>query len=568
MIGGIDVGTTKQITRTLKRKLAREKSQTKQQKETEISTDKLSSTSESECLQSDSDEPTQYLIRTSSNESKSNTTTAVDYALLSKTCDRFGVSDRAGAAIASAVLHASTSQVIDKNKLRRERKKTRENIISQQTVSQIAALYFDGRKDQTLIISEKDGKHYKRRVLEEHISLIKEPDSKFLGYVTPASGTAKCIEEEIFNFFVNADISVNFLIAIGCDGTNVNVGKHGGIIRMLEKRLDRPLQWIICLLHMNELPFRHLFQHIDGSTSGPHTFSGTIGRELENCGKIPITQFQPIPTNLPELSAEDISTDQKYLYRIVKAVSTGIFPSDLAHKSPGKMSHARWLTRANRILRLYVSVDTASANLITLATYIVKVYAPVWFSIKTRPNYMDGSRHLFKLIELTRYLSTTLKAVIDPVIQRNSYFAHPENLLLAMMTDSQPCIRELALSRILTARSATSNKLRLFQLPKVNLNASTYYDLLNWQENITEPPIIKSVSEENLRLFVEQKRDEEFKLLRLPCHTQAVERAVKAVTEASNTLSNKANREGFIKAQIESRTAMPKFDTKKDFSTN
>lgn len=181
---------------------------------------------------------------------------------------------------------------------------------------------------------------------------------------------------------------------------------------------------------------------------------------------------------------------------------------------------------------------------------------------------MDGSRHLFKLIELTRYLSTTLKAVIDPVIQRNSYFAHPENLLLAMMTDSQPCIRELALSRILTARSATSNKLRLFQLPKVNLNASTYYDLLNWQENITEPPIIKSVSEENLRLFVEQKRDEEFKLLRLPCHTQAVERAVKAVTEASNTLSNKANREGFIKAQIESRTAMPKFDTKKDFSTN
>lgn len=89
----------------------------------------------------------------------------------------------------------------------------------------------------------------------------------------------------------------------------------------LEKRLDRPLQWIICLLLMNELPFRHLFEHIDGTTSGPRTFSGNIGKELENCEKRPIVHFQPIPMDLPELSAEDISTDQKYLYKIVEAVS-------------------------------------------------------------------------------------------------------------------------------------------------------------------------------------------------------------------------------------------------------
>ena len=144
----------------------------------------------------------------------------------------------------------------------------------QQTVSQISALYFDGRKDQTLIMCEKDRKKYKRRILEEHISLIKEPESKFLGYITSASGTAKSIELEIFNFFVNEDISMDYLIAIGCDGTNVNVGKYNGIVRMIEKRLDRPLQWIICLLRTNELPFRHLFHHIDGSTSGPQTFLG------------------------------------------------------------------------------------------------------------------------------------------------------------------------------------------------------------------------------------------------------------------------------------------------------
>lgn len=33
------------------------------------------------------------------------------------------------------------------------------------------------------------------------------------------------------------------------------------------KRLDQPSQWIIYLLHLKKLVFRHLSQHIDGSTS-------------------------------------------------------------------------------------------------------------------------------------------------------------------------------------------------------------------------------------------------------------------------------------------------------------
>lgn len=191
----------------------------------------------------------------------------------------------------------------------------------------------------------------------------------------------------------------------------------------------------------------------------------------------------------------------------------------------------------------------------------------MWFSIKTLPSCKDGPRHLFKLIKLSRYLPTTLKAVVDPVIQRNSYFAHPENLLLAMLTDPQQHIRELAVHRILKSRSATSKQLPLFQIPTINFNASSYFDLLNWEETITEPPILKSVNEENLRLFIEEENNGGIELLHLPCHTQAVERAVKAVSEASSTLCNKTTREGFIKTQIESRKLMPKFDSKKDFVT-
>lgn len=566
VIRSVDSITTNKIANTLNRKMLREKSQFQPQKESE---DMPNFSTSSESSQSDSDDafqPRPQSLTTLVDKSTSSTSTTLNYALLSRTCDRYGVSDRAGAAIASSVLQASTSEIIDKNKLRRKRKIARKLAVKEDNVLQIPALYFDGRKDKTLVISEKDGQLYRQRIVEEHVSLIMEPNSKFLGYIAPASGTSACIEKAIASFFLESEISMESLVAVGCDGTNVNVGKYRGIIRLLEKRLDKPLQWIICLLHMNELPFRHLFLYIDGDTSGPKTFSGKIGKDLEMCEKRPVIQFQRISTELPKFSLTDTSTDQTYLYRIVSAASTGIFPKDLENKSPGKMSHARWLTRANRILRLYVSTESPSENLVILATYVVKVYAPTWFAIKNHPYCKDGARHLFKLIAATRYLPTELKGKIDPVIQRNSYFAHPENLLIAMLTDTEPHIRELAARRILKARSIKKNKLRMFELPVVKFDASSYSDLIDWQENVlSDPPILKTITDEEIQHFVAQKGESELSLLLLPCHTQAVERAVKTVTEASATLCKKSEREGFIKNQIASRRAMPKFESKKDF---
>lgn len=52
-------------------------------------------------------------------------------------------------------------------------------------------------------------------------------------------------------------------MAVGSDRTNTNTGKVGGVIRLLENRLSRPLQWIICLLHANELPLRHFFTYLN-----------------------------------------------------------------------------------------------------------------------------------------------------------------------------------------------------------------------------------------------------------------------------------------------------------------
>src|SRR6218665_3763183 len=86
---------------------------------------------------------------------------------------------------------------------------------------------------------------------------------------------------------------------------------------------------------------------------------------------------------------------------------------------------------------VYMATAEPSANLQVLAAYmyIVKVYAPMWFSIKGKPSCKDDARHLLRPIQLSRYLSVEHKLIVDPVIQRNAYFAYPENLLLSMTTE-------------------------------------------------------------------------------------------------------------------------------------
>lgn len=71
-----------------------------------------------------------------------------------------------------------------------------------------------------------------------------------------------------------------------------------------------------------------------------------------------------------------MSTDQKYLFEMCHAVASGVCGEDIANRQPGNMVHSRWLTTANRILRLYVGTNEPSYQLQVLVDYDMKVYAP------------------------------------------------------------------------------------------------------------------------------------------------------------------------------------------------
>uniref|UniRef100_A0A6P7GJ66 Uncharacterized protein LOC114338834 n=1 Tax=Diabrotica virgifera virgifera TaxID=50390 RepID=A0A6P7GJ66_DIAVI len=313
-------------------------------------------------------------------------------------------------------------------------------------------------------------------------------------------GEAANIAKNILSYMKENFVNPRNLKAIGCDGTNVNTGWKGGVIRTIEVQIGKPLQWVVCLLHANELPLRHLLQHFDGQTKGPNSFSGPIGLLLASCETKPIQKFESIDIVLPEVDKNSLSTDQRYLYQICCAIKNGFCSEALSKRDPGKINHARWLTTANRLLRLYVATTNPSQNFLLLVEFITKVYAPMWFNIKSRPSIEYGSIHLWQTINKSRHPPEEVKIIIDKVIHTNAYFAHPENILTAMIAGERSHIRELGFRRILKARTRDQpEKVRVFKIPAINWNAENYSELINWNECfLTEPPLTMDFKNEEL----------------------------------------------------------------------
>lgn len=135
-----------------------------------------------------------------------------------------------------------------------------------------------------------------------------------------------------------------------------------------------------------------------------------------------------------------------------------------------------------------------------------------------------------------------------------------------MITDERKYIRELGMRRILRAQSERYG-LRKFIIPAFNLEARDYIDLVDWQSiEITEPPLLAEISEDQIEMFVASGDVPLVDFPRYPCHTQAVERSVKPVTEASSAVCGFKGRDGFIRIRLESRQIMPYFNTKSDYN--
>lgn len=495
------------------------------------------------------------------------------YPELSKALDRCKVSNRKASLIVNAVLKdlnlLTELTALDQNKIQRERIywRTQENIRHAVNCKEITCLGFDGKTDKTFTM--KIGKRIIRK--EEHYMLVAFPGGNYIDHVTPKTNRAVDVAIEIMSV-IRETGSDKTLKSILCDGTNVNTGKSNGIITKLEQQLGRPLQWLVCLLHMNELPFRKYFNVVDEAlTTGPTTSTGIISKELDfKPTDIPIATFQPIHGKVIDISEEicrDFSDDQLYFLRACLAVQTGRFDSShiefLQHGNPGNMNHARWLTKANRILRLYMSKWIASEKLVKIVSFIVNIYGPMWFQVKSHSTCQDGAKNFFFLVKLCQHLSDEDKSIVYPVLQNNNYFAHPENILLAAVGDDDIDIRKVAAQRIIAARHEQKDgPPRTFDKKNVviNFRANSYIHMIDWTKcRVTVPPLMVHISDQYLSCL------EPVILPGIPCHSQSVERAVQDLSSTCFKVCGHEARHGMLLQCKRARMEKPVVNNKSNF---
>ena len=127
---------------------------------------------------------------------------------------------------------------------------------------------------------------------------------------------------------------------------------------------------------------------------------------------------------------------------------------------------------------------------------------------------------MWVVIRDTRYLPDAQRKVVDDVTCNNAYFCHHESLLIAMLADDRKHVRKLAYRRILKSRDASqmrSSGIRVFKIPKVNLDAADYIDLIDWTVlKITESLLLTKISSEDIKSIVNNGRNDYFYFL--DCH--------------------------------------------------
>ena len=134
--------------------------------------------------------------------------------------------------------------------------------------------------------------------------------------------------------------------------------------------------------------FYYLNQSMDQQNMVHQLWKAKLARKSlkDSLMERPLTNFSPIETTsiyFPQANLDTLSSDHLYLIKILKILHNGLQqsnPLDVEHiqrSKQGKLHHARWLTKANRTLRLCMSTENPSAGLTEIISYIATVYGPL-----------------------------------------------------------------------------------------------------------------------------------------------------------------------------------------------
>ena len=101
-------------------------------------------------------------------------------------------------------------------------------------------------------------------------------------------------------------------------------------------------------------------------------------------------------------------------------------------------------------------------------------------------------------------------------------------------------------------------------MPKINSDASTLEDLIDWSgDDIHEPIFTCNIPNGDLLKFVDNKMT----VPKFSVHGQSIERCVQAVTRACASVFGDDRRDGFILATLAHRKLAPSLESKQHVDT-
>ncbi|KAF0289541.1 hypothetical protein FJT64_012242 [Amphibalanus amphitrite] len=260
---------------------------------------------------------------------------------------------------------------------------------------------------------------------------------------------------------------------------------------------------------------------------------------------MPVVQFAPVPGSVPEIPEtvfKELSSDQQIVHRLAMGVQSGTIAPQDASRRIGPLNHA--------------------SELRDIVRFIVQHYLPMWFCIRQTSSCIDGPKNFMRSLELLRKLPQELQNIVQPVTQRNAYWAHPEAVLLSMVADGNPDLRARAVHAIKKCRMQPTDEVRPYILPQINFQAATYAEVFDWDKTkMTEPPLTIGLCDSVIQDIFHTP----LKVKNYPVHTQAVERAVQVVTEASYKVAGEAQRHGNICNKLKHRKQNPCVASKRSF---
>ena len=88
------------------------------------------------------------------------------------------------------------------------------------------------------------------------------------------------------------------------------------------------------------------------------------------------------------------------------------------------------------------------------------------------------------MVELLRQLDSNSQDIVQKVLWENSYFAHPENIVISFLSDTREEVRWRGVLFILEAREKfdPEEHPQQFLSSKINFDTLLYEDMINWSD--------------------------------------------------------------------------------------